>query len=120
MAYNTRWLVEPVEKFIGRKLEYIHLVGGGGNSKIWCQIFADILDMPVRQMKDPIQANARGAGLIAAAGLGEIQIGDAARLVTVQQEFEPEAHNRVLYQERYAVFTQIYRQMHRIYERLNP
>lgn len=120
VAYNTRWLVEPVEKFIGRKLEYIHLVGGGGTSKIWCQIFADILDMPVRQMKDPIQANARGAGLIAAAGLGEIQIGDAARLVTVQQEFEPEAHNRALYQERYAVFTQIYRQMHRIYERLNP
>lgn len=120
VAFNTRWLVEPVEKFIGRRIDYIHLAGGGGNSAVWCQIMADILDIPVHQVKDPIQANARGAGLIAAAGLGEIVLTDAARLVEINHIFMPTAAHRALYQERYAVFTQIYHQMHRIYERLNP
>jgi xylulokinase len=29
VAFNTRWLVGPVEKFIGRRLEVINLAGAG-------------------------------------------------------------------------------------------
>ncbi len=68
VAFNTRWLLKPVEKFMSRRVEQINLVGGGGNSDVWCQIFADVLNVEVRQVKDPIQANARGAAFIAGAG----------------------------------------------------
>jgi len=74
VALNTRWLLGPVERFLGHKVESIHLAGGGGNSDVWCQILADVLDVPVRQVQDPILANARGAAFIAAAGLGEITL----------------------------------------------
>ncbi|HPH94844.1 MAG TPA: FGGY-family carbohydrate kinase [Anaerolineaceae bacterium] len=119
VAFNTRWLVDPVEKFIGRPLEGIRLAGGGGNSRIWCQIFADILNMPVHQVKDPIQANARGAALIAAAGLGEIQFDDVKSLVSINHTYTPQAQNRALYDHLYHEFVQIYRQMSPIFHRLN-
>ena len=67
VALNARWLLGPVERFMGHKVEGITLVGGGGNSDVWCQILADVLDVPVRQVHEPILANARGAALIAAA-----------------------------------------------------
>ena len=75
VAFNTRWLIEPFERFMGRKVEKIHLVGGGGNSDVWCQIFADVMNVEIRQVQDPVQANARGAAWIAAVGLGEIAFG---------------------------------------------
>jgi xylulokinase len=119
VAFNTRWLVEPVEKFIGRPLSAINLAGGGGNSNIWCQIFADILNIPVRQVKDPIQANARGAALIAAAGLGEISFDDVPALVEIKQTYQPNSQNRALYDSLYSEFITIYRQMRGTYHRLN-
>jgi xylulokinase len=119
VAFNTRWLVEPVQRFIGRKLEVINLAGGGGNSNVWCQIFADILNLQVRQVKDPIQANARGAAWIAAAGLGEIHFDDITGLTEFEHIYTPDPRNRALYDNLYHEFTQIYKQMRGIYHRLN-
>jgi xylulokinase len=119
VAFNTRWLLRPVEKFLGRPITRINLAGGGGSSNVWCQIFADVLDIQVRQVKDPIQANARGAAWIAAAGLGEIAFSDLPELVEFEREYEPDPINRRLYDERYEVFKQVYRQMRTVYRRLN-
>lgn len=119
VAFNTRWLMKPVEKFMGRTVKQINLVGGGGNSDVWCQIFADVLNVEVRQVKDPIQANARGAAFIAAAGLGEIALQDAAELVEVKQTYRPTAQHRQLYDDRFQTFVEIYRQMKGVYRKLN-
>jgi xylulokinase len=119
VAFNTRWLVQPVEAFTGRKMMSINLAGGGGSSSVWCQIFADILNLSVRQVKDPIQANARGAALIAAAGLGEIRFSDVPQLVEINHTYEPNPHNRTLYDGLYKEFVAIYRQMSPVYHRLN-
>jgi xylulokinase len=34
VAYNTRWNMGYVEKFIGRKLGSLNIIGGGGNSDV--------------------------------------------------------------------------------------
>jgi xylulokinase len=119
VAFNTRWLLGPVEKFLGRKVQSINLAGGGGNSDVWCQIFADVLNVAVRQVQDPIQANARGAAFIAAVGLGEIGFDDVPALVEFKHAYTPNPQNRVLYEERFDVFTQIYKRMSSVYKRLN-
>ncbi|MRR32491.1 xylulose kinase, partial [bacterium] len=75
IAMNTRWLMDPFEKFIGRKLQRINIVGGGAQSDVWCQIFADVLKVEIRQVSDPVQANARGAAWSGAVGWGGITIG---------------------------------------------
>ena len=119
IAFNTRWLLVPVEKFLGQKVPSINLVGGGAQSAIWCQIFADVLNLEIKQVADPIYANARGAAWIAAVGLDELTFADLPGLTAIQQVYQPISANRALYDERFAVFVQIYQQMKGIYARLN-
>ena len=119
IAFNTRWLLQPVESFLGRRLPEINIVGGGAQSDVWCQIFADVLDLQVRQVADPIYANARGAAWIAGVGLGEISFADIPALVTFKRTYAPGAANRKLYDERFSVFKQIYKQMSVVYKHLN-
>lgn len=38
IAFNTRWLLTPVEKFLGHTVASIHIAGGGAQSDVWCQI----------------------------------------------------------------------------------
>ncbi len=53
VALNTRWSLHHLERFVGRKLDPITIVGGGGRSSLWCRIFADVLNRRIRQAKDP-------------------------------------------------------------------
>ena len=119
IAFNTRWLLKPVEKFLGRKVESINIVGGGAQSDVWCQIFADVMNVEIKQVADPIYANARGAAWIAAVGLGEIAFSDVPELVKIEQTYTPRGKNRSLYDERFEVFTQIYKRMKPVYKKLN-
>lgn len=86
VALNTPWLLQPFEKFLGRSLDAINIVGGGTNSSVWCQIFADVLQRPIRQVKDPIQANVRGAAFIAAVGLGVVSFADVPACTEYQHD----------------------------------
>ena len=119
VAFNTRWLMGPVQKFLRRPVETINMVGGGGTSAVWCQIFADVLGVELRQVKDPIQGNARGAAWIAAAGLGEIGFADVPELVEFEHVFKPQVVNRAVYDERYQTFLEIHKRVRPLYRRIN-
>jgi xylulokinase len=119
IAFNTRWLLVPVEKFLERKVTSINIVGGGAQSDIWCQIFADVMNVEIKQVMDPVYANARGAAWIGAVGLGKISYKDVPQLVQYKKAYTPDENNRQLYDERFAVFTQVYKQMKNVYKRMN-
>lgn len=119
IAFNTRWLLAPVEKFMGRKVNSINIVGGGAQSDVWCQIFADVMNVEIKQVADPIYANARGAAWIAAVGLGEIRFSDIPQLAQFKRIYKPQSQNRALYDEKFDVFKSIYKQMKGIFRRLN-
>src|SRR5262249_34087550 len=72
VALNARWLLRAVERFTGHTLDPIRFIGGGARSAVWCQIFADVLGRTVEQVADPVNANARGAAMLAAVALGEL------------------------------------------------
>lgn len=119
VAYNSRWVLKYVEKFCGRKLDPINLVGGGGTSDVWCQIYADVLNRTIRRVKDPIQANARGAAFVAAVGLGEIEFSDIPKYIEFSGIFKPNPENRPIYDELFTEFVNIYKKNKKIYRRLN-
>ncbi|MBK9925136.1 MAG: FGGY-family carbohydrate kinase [Anaerolineales bacterium] len=119
IAFNTRWLLSPVEKFLGQKVKNINIVGGGAQSDVWCQIFADVMNVEIKQVADPIYANARGAAWIAAVGLGEIAFSDLSKLIEIRKTYIPNPANRSLYDERFGIFQKIYKQMKPIYQGLN-
>jgi len=119
VAYNTRWSLEYVERFVKRKMNPFNIIGGGAKSAIWCQIFADVLDREIRQVRDPMQANARGAAFIASVGLGCISFEDIPDLVSCENTHFPNPENRKIYDELYGEFLQIHKKNKSIYERLN-
>jgi xylulokinase len=86
VAYNVKWLFITMENFVSKWvikergiskdsiiIPELNIIGGGAQSKIWCQIFADILNRKIKQVSDPIQCNARGAAYIASVGLGYLK-----------------------------------------------
>ena len=119
VAYNARWLLTVAEPFIQRRLEAINMVGGGAKSEIWCQIHADVLDRPIRQMKEPIQANVRGAALLASAALGYLRYDEIPDRVPVAKTFTPNAAHRKIYDQLFEEFKAIYKNNRKAYARLN-
>lgn len=119
VAFNSRWLLKYVEQFNKRPVEAINFVGGGAKSDIWCQIHADILNRPIRQMKDPIEVNVRGAALLAAAALGHLNYEEIASRVQVAKTYTPNPNNRKLYDELFEAYVAIYENNKKLYARLN-
>jgi xylulokinase len=104
VALNTRWLQVHLEANLGKPLESVTVVGGGARSELWCQIHADVLGRPVRQVEQPQMANARGAGLSALVALELLSWRDAGSLVPIRKTFDPAPAMRALYSERFEQF----------------
>lgn len=119
VAMNNRWALKYVERFIGRRMDPLNMIGGGARSALWCRIFADVLDRTVRQVKDPFQANARGAAWIAAVALGHISWDDIPDLVEYENTFEPDRKNRETYDRLFREFLGIYKNNRAMFRRLN-
>jgi len=119
VAFNSRWLFGCLEKFCGRRLDPINFIGGGASSPLWCQIYADVLDRTVRQVADPIQATARGAGLLGAVGVGLTSFEELAGQVEIRREHEPNRANRGIYDQLFGEFLELHRKTRRLCARLN-
>ncbi|HRP68281.1 MAG TPA: FGGY-family carbohydrate kinase, partial [Turneriella sp.] len=119
VAYNSRWLLEAVEDFIGRGVPFINMIGGGARSDLWCQIHADVLNREIRQVADPIQANSRGVALLAGVSLGRFRFSDISSRVAIKNTYKPNAANRKIYDELYGEFKNVYEAHKKIHARLN-
>jgi xylulokinase len=77
------------------------------------------MNRPIRQMKDPIEVNVRGAALLASAALGCISYDDIASFVPVVRTYHPDPDHRRVYDELFREFTAIYESNKKIFARLN-
>ncbi len=119
IALNTRWMLGPVNRFLGTSVTSIRLVGGGARSDSWTQILADVLGVQVQRVEQPVAANARGAGLIGAMGVGAITAADVPGLVGIADAFEPDAAHRRVYDDAFATFVDLHRRLAPVYRRLS-
>ena len=119
VAFNARWLLDAVEKFIRRPMPVLRILGGGAESALWCQAHADILNRRVEQVSEPTLANLRGAALYAASALGQVAFDDIARLIPVAAVYEPDPANRSTYESMYREYARVYGRLRPIYARLN-
>jgi xylulokinase len=115
VALNTRWMLEATNEFLGEPACNITLVGGGGESSLWAQIFADVLGVPVRVPREAIQANLRGAAFLAGVGIGALRFEDIPERVPIRRTFEPQLENRAVYAERYGQFRAAQRKLSPLY-----
>ncbi len=119
VAFNSRWLKQAVEAFIGRPIRSLHLIGGGAQSRLWCQILADVLGCEIKQIAAPRHANARGAAWLAAAGLGLLSFDEMEEKTAVAEVFTPHAQHRGLYDRLFGEFLALHRATKQIHQRLH-
>jgi xylulokinase len=119
VAYNSRWLNEAVEKFVGERLDNLRIFGGGAVSDLWCQIHADVMDRTIERVTEPLHTNLRGAALMASLALGAIDREEIRDLVPVECTFEPDTSNRPAYDRLYAEFPGLYKAQRKMFARLN-
>ncbi len=77
LAFRYREVLESLETLLGRKLETIHIVGGGSRNRTLNQFVADATNRTV--IAGPSEATALGNVLIQAIGAGELSGLAAAR-----------------------------------------
>jgi len=103
LALRYRWTLEKLEELTGRRLDVIHIVGGGSQNTLLCQLTADACNRTV--VAGPVEATAIGNVLVQAIGLRLIanlaQARDIVRDSFEVREFTPgdsgrwtEAHQR--------------------------
>ena len=119
VALNTRWMAERFDRFLGKPLDQLTMVGGGANSDVWCQIFADVLGIPVRQLQCPIQANAIGAAFVGHVGIGALSYDDVPGLTRIRGTYLPDAGRKGTYDEIFENFVHAHRRLAPLYRRLN-
>ncbi len=119
VAYNSKWLLSAVEKFAGRRLSPIRMIGGGAASDLWCRIHADVLDRPVARVKDPLLANVRGAGFLGSAALGRIGFDQIEGAVEIDCVYNPDPSNREIYSRMFSQFRASYKRVRKICAGLN-
>jgi len=138
VACNINWLLISIEAFLKKKfidkkvlatrpdlkkarmiMPELNIIGGGAQSNIWCQILADILNRKIRQVKDPIQANARGAAFIASVGLGYNTWDAISKNIEISNVFTPNPENRETYNKLFKEYLNIYKITRKLYRRLN-
>ncbi len=100
VAANSAWLLKYVERFAHQTLSPIHLLGGGAQSPLWCQIYADTLGRAVVQVPQPMVAQLRGAALMASVTLERHRLGELSTILPEGRVFEPQQSLRDLYRER--------------------
>ncbi|MDW8079810.1 MAG: rhamnulokinase family protein [Thermoguttaceae bacterium] len=70
IAMKFRFVFERCEKLVGRRIEVIHIVGGGTQNKQLCQAAADACGRPV--VAGPVEATAIGNAMMQAVAWGDV------------------------------------------------
>ena len=99
-----------VEKLrdVGASFNSAVLSGGGANSEVWSQMFADILQVPIEVSRGE-QFGAKGAAMVAAVAIG-IYPDSQSAVDAMSQKLRlhsPSNENKALYQYRYNAFTKL-------------
>src|SRR4029077_4502789 len=80
LALRYRWVLERLEELTARRIDTIHIVGGGSQNALLNQLTADACGRIV--VAGPVEATAIGNVLVQAIGLGIVRsLADAAELV---------------------------------------
>lgn len=115
IAFALKQLAEEL-RLKDTKLNELKVIGGGAKSRVWMQILADVMELPIAQMGGEGGAG-YGMALLAAYACGEIdsieKISDHA--VQVREHFYPRERQAALYKEKYEKYLLIHQALKPIF-----
>lgn len=94
LALKYRWVLERLEMILRRRLEPIHIVGGGAQNRLLCQLTADATGR--RVVAGPVEATAIGNIIVQGMAMGHIaSLAEGRRVVRhscALATYEPVGH----------------------------
>jgi rhamnulokinase len=107
IAMKFRHVLEMCEELIRRRIEVVHIVGGGTKNRLLCQAAADACGRPV--LAGPVEATAIGNIMMQAVAAGEVgNIAEARNIIRDSfplDEYQP--RNVEAWNEAYGRFTDV-------------
>jgi xylulokinase len=92
--------------------------GGGTRSRLWCQLFSDIIRLPIAIQADAENVGVRGAILAAQVASAERTIFAAQEFAPIEVILQPDPKNVQHFDQQYRVFRDSYPALKAIFERL--
>jgi L-xylulokinase len=98
--------------------ETIQLSGGAANSKVWVQIFADVLQIPIETVENK-ELGAQGAAIAAGIGVGIYSGYDEAiqKTTHITGMVKPNPTKREIYQEKYDRYLAVIEALNLVWKR---
>jgi sugar (pentulose or hexulose) kinase len=108
ICFGTRQILEDMAAH-GFTLTRIYAGGGGANSRLWTQIQADVLGVPIHLPRDK-ETMALGAAIWAGLGAGVFRNYEDAigRMVHIERAVTPVAERRRVYDALYRQYVDLY------------
>jgi len=119
VAHQTKWILDRSEKVLRHDLTDIHILGGGAQSDLWCQIHADILGRQLRRVEQPLLANVRGAAMFAGLVTGRLTVGQIEGRAPIERTFDPDPATTEMHSKRHNEFLRLTKSQKGMYHRLN-
>jgi xylulokinase len=103
----------------GVKIDQLRAIGGGARSELWLQLKADICGVPVTVPKIT-EAASFGAALLAGTAAGHFSSATEAaeEMLHLDRTFEPNPIRMARYEERYALYREVYPTLKDIHHRM--
>jgi xylulokinase len=118
VAFNMKVIAEAMREQ-GVAPERVRIIGGGAKSRVWRQIFADILEKPIDRLNFIDEATSIGAAIAGGVGTGMFRnLQEGARFVEVEEETTPENSHVDVYRYQYDLFQKAYEQLVDIFDEL--
>ena len=119
IAYAFRAMLDIVTES-GTKIQNVVLTDGGAKSKLWRQIFADVLGRPI-SWQARSGGTAMGAAIVTAMACGELSGYDLLTEWFPQAvEVNPDPKNTAVYDRNFQVFQSLYPRVKDLYKRSGP
>jgi L-xylulokinase len=108
IVFSHRYHFEKLLKTRDNPAKLIRLAGGVTNSKVWTQIFADVLQYPIETV-NVNETGALGSVMAAAVATGEYKdLEDAAKyMIKLDCRVEPNPSHIDIYNKKYALYKQV-------------
>ena len=92
--------------------DHLSLGGGIGNSRIWCQIFADVLNYPIARLRIS-ETETLGSAILAAHGVGLLDDMGAMAAAAAEgcETLKPRPALAAFYDDAFALYERLYRDL---------
>ncbi len=115
VAYGIRDCLDAIPT----EVKVVRMAGGGANSAVWSQIFADVLG---RQVVVPAgtEFGAKGAAIVAGVGIGMFESYEqgADSTVNILRKYKPKKKKTALYDEYFEIYKEYRQAMPPIWDKL--